>query len=314
MTARRVRIATRKSPLAWRQAESVAERLQALHPDLETELVGVRSEGDRVLDRPLAAIGGKGLFVKALEDALLDDRADIAVHSLKDVPADTDAPEGLHLPIVLERESPYDAFISKQYRAPQTLPDGAVIGTSSPRRVSQLLHHLPGCSVRDLRGNVNTRLERLESGDYDAIVLAVAGLERLGLGDRITAPLDTTLCLPAIGQGALTVECRTGDAAIEPLIAPLADPATADCVRAERAVSRSLGGSCLSPIAAHAQLLNDGHMYMAARVGAPDGSRLIAAEIEGERGRAEALGGELAQCLQADGAEALLREAGQHRD
>ncbi len=309
MSATRIRIATRKSPLAWRQAESVAQSLQALHPDVQTELVGIRSEGDRVLDRPLAAVGGKGLFVKALEDALLDGRADIAVHSMKDVPADTDAPEGLHLPVILARESPYDAFISLAYDAPQSLPAGAVIGTSSPRRVSQLLHHLPGRSVRDLRGNVNTRLSRLEAGDYDAIVLAIAGLERLGLGERVTAPLDTALCLPAIGQGALGIECRTGDATIEPLIAPLADRATGDCVRAERAVSRALGGSCLSPIAAHAQLNGQAGLHLAARVGAPDGTRLIAAEFDGERDRPEALGGELARRLQADGADALLRAA-----
>ncbi|MEX0607468.1 MAG: hydroxymethylbilane synthase [Halofilum sp. (in: g-proteobacteria)] len=309
MTATRVRIATRTSPLAQRQAESVAERLEALHPGIETELVGIRSEGDRVLDRPLAAIGGKGLFVKALEDALLDDRADIAVHSMKDVPADTEAPAGLHLPVIVARESPYDAFLSQRYDDPRALPEGAVLGTSSPRRMSQLLHYLPGCAVRDLRGNVNTRLARLEAGDYDAIVLAVAGLERLGMGECITAPLDPALCLPAIGQGALGIECRAGDAAIEPLIAPLSDAATSDCVHAERAVSRALGGSCLSPIAAHGQIKGDGRLHLAARVGAPDGSRLVGGEIEGVRDDPEALGFELGRRLQADGADELLRMA-----
>lgn len=309
MTASRVRIATRKSPLAWRQAESVAERLQALYPDLQVELVGIRSEGDRVLDRPLAEVGGKGLFVKALEDALLDGRADIAVHSMKDVPADVDPPEGLHLPVLLARENPYDAFIASRYAHPEALPVGAVIGTSSPRRSSQLLHQLPGRVVRALRGNINTRLERLDAGDYDAIVLAVAGLERLGLEGRITARLEPQLCLPAIGQGALGIECRRDDGDIEPLIAPLVDADTADCVGAERAVSRALGGSCLSPIAAHARLDGSGSLQLAARVGTADGAELIAGEIEGERARAEALGAELGRRLLGDGADRVLASA-----
>ncbi len=310
MTASRLRIATRKSPLAWRQAESVAERLDALHPQLEIELVGIKSEGDRVLDRPLAEVGGKGLFVKALEDALLDGRADIAVHSMKDVPADVDPPEGLHLPVILARESPFDAFLSPRYATPQELPPGAVVGTSSPRRTSQLLHQLPGCEIRSLRGNVNTRLARLDAGDYDAIVLAVAGLERLGLGAHITTELDPALCLPAIGQGALSIECRREDPDVEALIAPLADADTSACVLAERAISRALGGSCLSPIAGFGRLDAQGRLHLAARVGAPDGSALVGDEIRGERERAEALGAELARRLLAAGAEEILARAG----
>lgn len=309
MSPSRLRIATRKSPLAWRQAESVAERLGALHPQLEIELVGIRSEGDRVLDRPLAAVGGKGLFVKALEDALLDGRADIAVHSMKDVPADVDPPTGLHLPVILTRERPFDAFISQHYTTPQALPAGAIVGTSSPRRTCQLLHHLPGCDIRSLRGNVNTRLARVDAGDYDAIVLAVAGLERLGLGQRVTTELDPALCLPAIGQGALTIECRRDDPGVQALIAPLADADTSACVLAERAVSRALGGSCLSPIAGFGRLDADGRLHLAARVGAPDGTALVGDEVRGARERAEALGAELGQRLLAAGADRILAQA-----
>lgn len=307
MSATRIRIATRKSPLAWRQAETVGERLRALHPQLEIELVGMRTEGDRVLDRSLAAIGGKGLFVKELEQGLLEGRADIAVHSMKDVPAD--CPEGLHLPVILARENPFDAFVSNTHDRAEDLPEGAVIGTCSLRRASQLLYRLPHCRIRELRGNVNTRLAKLDAGEFDAIVLAAAGLERLGLEQRITAPLAPELCLPAIGQGALGIECRTDDPETADLIAALADPVTAACVHAERAVSHGLGGSCLSPIAGFAEIDDDGRLYLRARVAAADGSALIAAEHGGDAARPRELGHAVAEDLRARGADRLLAAA-----
>ena len=303
MTPTRLRIATRKSPLAWYQAEFVGQRLQAAHPELEIELVGMKTEGDRVLDRSLAAIGGKGLFVKELEQGLLDGRADIAVHSMKDVPGTF--PDGLHLPVILERESPFDAFVSATVTDPRSLPEGAIVGTCSPRRASQLLHALPHCGIRELRGNVNTRLAKLDRGDFDAIVLAVAGLERLGFEQRITCPLDSALCLPAIGQGALGIECRRDDPAVEQCIALLDHPATAACVRAERGVSRGLGGSCLSPIAGYAVASAAG-LHLRARVAAPDGSALVAGEREGAVADADALGESLARELMAGGADRIL--------
>ncbi|MDZ7748215.1 MAG: hydroxymethylbilane synthase [Halofilum sp. (in: g-proteobacteria)] len=305
MSVEHLRIATRKSPLALRQAESVAARLQALQPGLEVELVGMRTHGDRVLDRPLAAIGGKGLFVKELEQGLLDGHADIAVHSMKDVPADTGFPEGLHLPVVLARENPFDAFVSSHYDDPAELPAGAVVGTCSLRRASQLLHQLPGCRVRDLRGNVNTRLGKLDAGEYDAIVLACAGLERLGLGHRVTASLDPALCLPAIGQGVLGIECRSDDAEINACVAALEDRDAADCVRAERAVTRGLGGTCLSPIAGYATVAG-ARLQLRARVGAADGSELLEESIEGARDDAGSLGAQVAQRLLERGAARLL--------
>ena len=304
---RGLRIATRESPLAWRQAESVAERLRAVHPGLEVTLVGMRTKGDRVLDRPLAEIGGKGLFVKELEQGLLDGRADIAVHSMKDVPADTPFPDGLHLPVILARENPFDAFVSNRHAAAEALPADAVIGTCSLRRASQLLHRLPHCRVEHLRGNVNTRLARLDAGDFDAIVLAAAGLERLGFHDRIRARLDPELCLPAIGQGALGIECPR-DPAIEALIAPLNDPSTAACVQAERAISRGLGATCLSPIAGFAEPAG-GRLRLRARVATVDGSRLLLAEESGSAEDPLALGEAVAADLRAQGAEAVLAQA-----
>lgn len=308
MSLSTIRIATRRSPLAWYQAESVATALRTAWPGLETELVGIQSEGDRVTDRPLAAIGGKGLFVKALEQGLLDGRADIAVHSMKDVPADAEFPEGLHLPVIAARESPFDAFVSTRHGHPEDLPEGAVIGTCSLRRAGQLLHRLRGRVVRDLRGNVNTRLAKLDAGEFDAIVLAVAGLERLGLAERITARLEPELCLPAIGQGAIGIECRRGDVDIEAAIAPLADAATGHCVRAERALSRGLGASCLSPIAGYAELDDDG-LHLRGRVAAADGSALIAGERRGDAADAERIGADLAAELLGRGAGGLVAGA-----
>ncbi len=307
MSATRIRIATRRSPLAWRQAESVGERLRALHPGIKVELVGMRTEGDRVLDRSLAAIGGKGLFVKELEQGLLEDRADIAVHSMKDVPADF--PAGLHLPVILERENPFDAFVCNAHGRAEDLPEGAVIGTCSLRRAGQLLYRLPHCRIRELRGNVNTRLAKLDAGEFDAIVLAAAGLERLGLEQRITAPLDPDLCLPAIGQGALGIECRIDDPAVEDLIAALDDPVTAARVHAERAVSHGLGGSCLSPIAGFAEPDGHGDLHLRARVAAADGSALIAAERRGPLAAPGELGRAVAGELRDRGADRLLGAA-----
>lgn len=301
-----IRIATRKSPLAMRQAEMVAERLRGAHADLGVEIVGMATRGDRVLDRPLAALGGKGLFVKELEQGLLDGAADIAVHSLKDVPADVEAPEGLHLPVIVARENPFDAFISREYERPEDLPRGGVIGTCSLRRASQLLHQLPGRCVRDLRGNVNTRLAKLDAGEYDAIVLARAGLDRLGMADRVTSDLDMDLCLPAIGQGALAIECRVDDARANEAIAALACPLTTECVAAERAVTKGLGGTCLSPIAGFATIGVADRIALRARVGAADGSTLLEESIEGPRGEGERLGMEVARRLLDRGAGPLL--------
>jgi len=298
-----LRIATRRSPLAWRQAEIVRDRLLAVHSGLDVELVGLQSQGDRVLDRPLAAIGGKGLFVKELERGLLDGRADIAVHSMKDVPEGLEP--GLHLPVIVVRESPYDAYVSRDYGHPSELPRGAVVGTCSRRRASQLRHRYPGCRIADLRGNVNTRLGKLDDGAFDAVVLAVAGLERLGLEDRITARLEAGVCLPGIGQGALGIECRSGDRAIEDLIQPLNDPATAACVRAERAVSHGLGGSCLSPIAGFARE-HGGELTLQARVGASDGRQLLSASASGPSSDPEVVGQNAAAELAQQGARAIL--------
>jgi len=228
------------------------------------------------------------------------------VHSMKDVPGYF--PEGLHLPVILGRESPFDAFVSNRVDDPRELPEGAVVGTCSQRRASQLLYALPHCRIHELRGNVNTRLAKLDAGDFDAIVLAVAGLERLGFEERITRPLDSQLCLPAIGQGALGIECRRGDPGVESLIAALDDSNTAACVRSERAVSHRLGGSCLSPIAGYA-VIEGAHMHLRARVAAPDGSALIAGEREGPVAQAEALGSGLADELLGRGAGRLLAAA-----
>lgn len=298
-----LRIATRRSPLAWRQAELVRDRLTALHAGLQVELVGLQSQGDRVLDRPLAAIGGKGLFVKELERGLLDGRADIAVHSMKDVPEDCEP--GLHLPVMVARESPYDAFVSGAYSHPSELPAGAVIGTCSLRRASQLRHRYPGCRIADLRGNVNTRLGKLDAGAFDAIVLAVAGLERLGLEGRITARLEAEVCLPGIGQGALGIECRIGDRETEDLIRSLNDPTTVACVRAERAISHGLGGSCLSPIAGFARE-DAGQLTLEGRVGASDGGQLLSATVSGPAGDPEAVGHSAAADLAQQGAREIL--------
>jgi len=247
-----VRIATRKSPLALWQAKTVQQRLMAVHENIDVQLVPMTTEGDRTLDKPLYQVGGKQLFVKELEAAMLEGRADLAVHSMKDVAAVL--PAGLTLCTNLEREDPSDALVSNHYHSLDALPAGAVIGTCSVRRRAQLLAARPDCRIKNLRGNVGTRLSKLDADEYDAIVLASAGLIRLGLTDRITAPLPFNLSLPAVGQGIVGIEVRANDDALQTLLSPLHCADTADRLSAERAVSRTLNGGCSAPIAAYATL------------------------------------------------------------
>jgi hydroxymethylbilane synthase len=298
-----LRIATRKSPLAVWQAEHVASELRRLHPELEVELVTMTTQGDRILDAPLARIGGKGLFVKELEVALLEDRADIAVHSVKDVPMEL--PEHLELPVILEREDPLDAFVSNEYAGVDDLPEGARVGSSSLRRQCQLRARRPDLVVTDLRGNVNTRLAKLDAGEYHAILLAAAGLKRLGFDQRIRARLEPAVSLPAVGQGAIAIECREGDAVVGALIADLNHRDTSDRVRAERAFNRRLEGGCQVPLAAHA-VLQGNELRLQGLVGAVDGSRILRADNSGPREEAEALGESLAVDLLHQGAGELL--------
>lgn len=304
-----LRIATRKSPLALWQAEHVASALRRLHPELEVELLTMTTQGDRILDSPLARIGGKGLFVKELEVALLEDRADIAVHSVKDVPMEL--PAHLVLPIILEREDPLDAFVSNDYADLDALPEGARVGSSSLRRQCQLRARRPDLQVTDLRGNVNTRLAKLDAGEYHAILLAAAGLIRLGFEARIRTRIEPELSLPAVGQGAIAIECREGDAAVLALIEGLAHADSNDRVRAERAFNHRLEGGCQVPLAAHA-LLEGENLHLRGLVGAVDGSRLLRGEIRGLRTQAERLGVALADDLLARGAGELLAQAQQH--
>jgi len=300
-----IRIATRKSPLALWQAEHVAQRLVAAHPGLAVELVTMTTRGDRILDAPLAKVGGKGLFVKELEQGMLEGTADIAVHSMKDVPVEF--PDGLHLPVVLAREDPHDAFVSNRFDRFEDLPEGAVLGTSSLRRQVQVRALRPDLRVRDLRGNVNTRLAKLDGGDYDAIVLASAGLMRLGMGGRIASRLTTEQCLPAIGQGIIGIECRRGDGDVEALIAPLADRDSTLRITAERALNRRLAGGCQVPVAGHAELVGE-RLRLRGLVGRLDGSEVLRDEVSGAPEDGERLGIELAEALIAAGADVILRE------
>ena len=298
-----LRIGTRKSQLALWQAEHVRTRLQQHFPDLEVELVKMTTQGDIILDTPLAKVGGKGLFVKELEQALLDGRVDIAVHSMKDVPIAL--PEGLHMPVICEREDPRDAFVSNHYASLGDLPAGARTGTSSLRRQCQLRAIYPRLNIIDLRGNVNTRLAKLDAGDYDAIILAAAGLKRLGFTDRIRASLEPEDSLPAVGQGAIGIECRADDTDINRLIAPLNHPPTATRVHAERAMNTRLEGGCQVPIGGFATLDGD-RLRLRGLVGSPDGSRVIRAETSGPAAQAEQLGIALADELLAQGARQIL--------
>ncbi len=299
-----LKIATRQSPLALWQAEHIRARLEALHADLTVELVTFVTQGDKILDTPLAKIGGKGLFVKELEAALLDGRADLAVHSMKDVPMAL--PEGLTLAVICEREDPLDAFVSNTYASFDDLPQGAKVGTSSLRRKCQILKARPDLEIIDLRGNVGTRLSKLDAGNYDAIILASAGLKRLELADRIRHTLDPVVSLPAVGQGALGLECREDDQAVLDLILPLMHDESNVCVRAERAFNAYLEGGCQVPIAGYATL-QGGQLTIEGRVGSVDGATLLQVNLKGQPEDAEKLGVQLAQELLALGAGELLK-------
>ena len=303
----RIVIATRESRLALWQAEHVKARLEALYPSCRVELLGMTTRGDQILDRPLAKVGGKGLFVKELEAALLDRRADIAVHSMKDVPMQL-ASE-FALVCISEREVPLDAFVSNRYATLDDLPPGAVVGTSSLRRESQLHAQYPMLAVTSLRGNLDTRLRKLDEGQYDAIILAAAGLSRLGLGERIRGVLPAEISLPAAGQGALGIEALAARPEVAAWMAPLNDPLTSACVRAERAVSRALAGSCEVPLGAFA-VPADGGLWLRGFVALPDGTRFARAERRGASADAEALGNALAEELRAQGAESILAQLG----
>lgn len=299
----RVVIATRESALALWQARHIQSRLAALYPRTEFALLGMTTQGDQILDSPLARIGGKGLFIKELEDALQQGRADLAVHSMKDVPMQL--LPGFALAAITEREDPRDAFVSKNFRSLEELPPGSVVGTASLRRESQIRARFPRLEVRTLRGNVQTRLRKLDEGQYAAIILAAAGLKRLGLGERITRLLPPDESLPAVGQGALGIECMEGRADMAGLLAALNDADTAACVRAERAMSRALAGSCQVPLGGFAEL-NGARLRLRGFVATPDGSRMARSEAEGPADRPEALGETLAQKLRALGADEIL--------
>lgn len=305
MNQRIIKIATRQSPLALWQAEYVADRLQQAHPGIKTELIKMVTKGDKILDAPLAKIGGKGLFVKELEQGMLEGIADIAVHSMKDVPVEF--PEGLHLAVILPREDPRDAFVSNKYQSLGELPDNAKIGTSSLRRQCQIAEHFPEAQILSLRGNVNTRLAKLDAGNYDAIILAAAGLKRLGFADRITQLLDTKISLPAIGQGAVGIECRVDDVEMNQLLEPLHDQESTIRVRAERAMNARLNGGCQVPIAGFSELIN-GRLFMRGLVGKPDGSVIYRAEMTGAIENADEIGRSIADELLASGAGKVLQE------
>ncbi len=300
---RHLRIATRKSALALWQAEYVKARLEQLDPSIHVSLVPMVSRGDQLLDSPLAKIGGKGLFVKELETAILNDEADLAVHSMKDVPMQF--PDGLGLYAICEREDPRDAFVSNQYDRVDSLPSGSIVGTSSLRRQAQLMARRPDLQVRFLRGNVNTRLAKLDAGEYDAIILAAAGLMRLGFDARIRYAMPPEESLPAGGQGAVGIECRTGDTQLHALLAQMNDEDSALRVRAERALNTRLNGGCQVPIACYAEREN-GNLWLRGLVGDPDGTTLLRAEARGSEADPESLGIAVAEDLLSQGAQAIL--------
>ena len=299
-----IRIATRKSPLALWQAEFVRAELLSAHPGLKVELITMSTQGDKILDTPLAKVGGKGLFVKELEQRMLAGDADIAVHSMKDVPVEL--PNGLHLAVICEREDPHDAFVSNQYKKLDELPQGAKVGTSSLRRQCQLLAMRPDFEILDLRGNVGTRLGKLDEGNYDAIILAAAGLKRLEHYARIASIIKPELILPAIGQGAVGIECRVDDPDTNELIAVLDHKDTHTRVSAERAFNHKLEGGCQVPIAGYA-VLNGDTLDMKGLVGQPDGEKIIQDQRSGHRDNAEAIGIELAESLLSQGADVILK-------
>lgn len=305
--SRTLTIATRESPLALWQAEYVQSALMQAHPGLEVRLLGMTSRGDQLLDVPLAKVGGKGLFVKELETALLEGSADIAVHSMKDVPMEF--PAGLGLGVICEREDPSDAFVSNRYACLEELPAGSVVGTSSLRRECQLRSRRPDLQVRFLRGNVNTRLRKLDENEYDAIILASAGLLRLGFAGRIAQRMDVADSLPAGGQGAVGIELRSDDRETLDLLQVVHHEPTAQRVIAERAMNRQLQGGCQVPIACFAEHLDQGQrLWLRGLVGRPDGSILLRAEAQADSAQAAELGVRVAQMLQEQGAADILAE------
>ena len=302
-TPKKLVIASRESMLAMWQAEHIKGRLKALYPDCEVEILGMTTRGDQILDRTLSKIGGKGLFIKELEQALQDGRADLAVHSIKDVPMEL--PEGFVLAAIGERASPFDAFVSNQYARLEEMPEGAIVGTSSLRREAQLRAKFPHLTIQPLRGNVQTRLSKLDNGDYDAVILAAAGLQRLGLDGRIREILSPADSLPAAGQGALGIEIAARRTDLADILRPLNHEETAACVTAERALARALGGSCQVPLAAYC-VMEDGLLTLNGLVGHPDGSVIIEASAQAPASYADALGRAVAKRLADDGAEELI--------
>ena len=302
-TPKKLVIASRESMLAMWQAEHIKGRLKALYPDCEVEILGMTTRGDQILDRTLSKIGGKGLFIKELEQALQDGCADLAVHSIKDVPMEL--PEGFALAAIGERASPFDAFVSNQYARLEEMPEGAIVGTSSLRREAQLRAKFPHLTIKPLRGNVQTRLSKLDNGDYDAVILAAAGLQRLGLDGRIREILSPADSLPAAGQGALGIEIAARRTDLADILRPLNHEETAACVTAERALARALGGSCQVPLAAYC-VMEDGLLTLNGLVGHPDGSVIIEASAQAPAAYADALGRAVAKRRADDGAEELI--------
>ncbi len=305
LTKKSIRIATRKSPLALWQAEYVAGQIERNFPELSTELVTMVTRGDKILDAPLAKVGGKGLFVKELEQGMLEGTADLAVHSMKDVPVEF--PPGLHLSVILKREDPTDALVSNKFTSLDALPANAKIGTCSLRRQCQIKERFPKAEILDLRGNVNTRLARLDKGEFDAIILASAGLKRLGMAGRITASLTPEQSLPAIGQGAIGIECRIDDEHTNRILQTLKDPSTTVRVMAERAMNERLNGGCQVPIAGFAEILGD-ELHMRGLVGSVDGSLIYRAEKRARLSDAQQLGIDIGEDLLAQGADKVLSE------
>lgn len=311
ISVKKLRIASRESALALWQSNHIKARLEALYPEMEVEIVGMTTKGDKILDVPLAKIGGKGLFVKELEASMLEGQTDIAVHSMKDVPMEF--PEGLELAIICEREDPFDAFVSNHYASLSELPEGAKVGTSSLRRQSQLAALRPDLTILPLRGNVNTRLAKLDAGEYDAIILAASGLKRLGFQERIKSTLAEKDSLPAVGQGALGIECRSSDNQIKALLAPLLHDETARCVKAERAMNHHLHGGCQVPIAGYATLSGD-TISMTGLVASTDGKSILKVQQDGPASNPEELGISIAKGLLDQGAGELLKAVYEQND
>lgn len=307
-----IRIATRQSPLALWQANFIKSQLNLHYPHLTIELIPMMTQGDIILDTPLAKIGGKGLFVKELERALLEKRADLAVHSMKDVPMEL--PHGLKLSTICKREDPRDAFISNHFDCLDSLPQGAIVGTSSLRRQAQIKKIRPDIEIKTLRGNLGTRLKKLDNNEYDAIILAASGLIRLGMPERIRTHLDTDILLPAAGQGALGIEIRSDDNELAQLLQPLSDPETTYCVLAERALNRHLQGGCQVPIAGFAQINATDTLTMRALVAKADGKKVLNTSGSSSVNEAEALGVKLAENLLTQGAQSILNNVSLNHD